>query len=191
MYISIHKRNFVLKLLLKLHISNINFESESRIESSYKEKTNRSFFKMASADSGKSSSSTGDFPEKPHQPRSIKFPMRDIGKQKRAFNPKWFDQFTFFHYRKDSDSVIWHTCALADKGYTVTISGVFLLPCRMRMRTFVILIHFKASEMAKSLELPGAPATWTPARALPWNRWVPCSAPRPPAVLGNDLRSLR
>ena len=34
----IHKRNFVLKLLLKLHISNINFESESRIESSYKEK---------------------------------------------------------------------------------------------------------------------------------------------------------
>ena len=32
---------------------------------------------MASADSGKSSSSTGDFPEKPHQPRSIKFPMRD------------------------------------------------------------------------------------------------------------------
>ena len=40
MYISIHKRNFVLKLLLKLHISNFNFESESRIELSYKEKTN-------------------------------------------------------------------------------------------------------------------------------------------------------
>ena len=32
---------------------------------------------MASADTGKSSASTGDFPEKPHQPRSIKFPMRD------------------------------------------------------------------------------------------------------------------
>ena len=43
---------------------------------------------MAAADSGKSSSSTGDFPEKPHQPRSIKFPMRDTGKQERAFNPK-------------------------------------------------------------------------------------------------------
>ena len=40
MYILIHKRNFLLKLLLKLHISNLNFESESRIESSYKEKTN-------------------------------------------------------------------------------------------------------------------------------------------------------
>ena len=60
---------------------------------------------MASADSGKSSSSTGDFPEKPLQPRSIKFPIRDTGKQKRAFNPKWFDQFTFLHYREDSDSV--------------------------------------------------------------------------------------
>ena len=40
MYTSIHKRNFLLKLLLKLHISNLNLESESRIESSYKEKTN-------------------------------------------------------------------------------------------------------------------------------------------------------
>ena len=81
--------------------------------------------------------------------------MRDTGKQKRPFNPKWFDQVTFLHYREDSDSVICHTCALADKGYTVIISGVFLLPCRKR--TFVILSHFKASEMAKSLELPGAP----------------------------------
>ena len=49
-------------------------------------------------------------------------------------------------------SVICHTCALADKGYTVIISGVFLLP----YRTFVNLSHFKASETAKSLELPGA-----------------------------------
>jgi len=79
--------------------------------------------------------------------------MRDIGKQKRAFNPKWFDQFTFLHYWKDSDSVICHTCALADKGCTVIISGVFLLRCRKR--TFMVLSHVKASEMAKSLELPG------------------------------------
>ena len=79
--------------------------------------------------------------------------MRDTGKQKRAFNPKWFDQFTFLHYREDSDSVICHTCALADKGYAVIISGVFLLPCRKRI--FVILNHFKALEMVKSLELPG------------------------------------
>ena len=56
--------------------------------------------------------------------------------------------------------MICHTCALTDNGYTVVISGVFLLPCRKR--TFVILSHFKASEMAKSLELPGA-LSWTPA----------------------------
>ena len=39
MNISILKRNFLLKLLLKLHISNLYFQSESRIESSCKEKT--------------------------------------------------------------------------------------------------------------------------------------------------------
>ena len=140
----------------------------------YAEKESRSFFKMASADSGKGSSSTGGFPEKPHQPRSIKFPMRDTGKQKRAFNPKWFDQFTFLHYREDSDSVICHTCALADKGYTVIISGVFLLPCRKR--TFVILSHFKASD-GKNSGASGGSAPWTPARALSWARCVPYSAP--------------
>ena len=52
-------------------------------------------------------------------------------------------------------SVICHTCALADKGYTAIISGAFLLPCRKR--TFVNLSQFKASEMVKSLELPGSP----------------------------------
>ncbi len=51
-----------------------------------------------------------------------------------------------------------------------------------------ILSHFKASEMAKSQELPGRP--WTRTRALPWTRWGAHSAPRPPAVFGNDLRSL-
>jgi len=144
---------------------------------------------MASADSGKSSSSTGDFPEKPHQPRSIKFPMRHTGKQKRAFNSKWFDQFTFLHYREDSDSVIYHTCALADKGYTVIISGVFLLP--WRKRTFVILSHFKASEMAKSLELPGAPPPGPLPGPCPGPAGCLTAPPDPPAVLGNYLRSLR
>ena len=38
MYISIHNRNFFIKIFIK--ISNLNFESESRIESSYKEKSN-------------------------------------------------------------------------------------------------------------------------------------------------------
>ena len=102
---------------------------------------------MASADSGKSSSSTGNFPEKPLQPRSIKFPMRDTGKHKRAFNPKWFDQFTFLHYWEDSDSV----CDLP-----------YLCTCRQRLYSnyfwcFSITVQKENSEMAKSLELLGSP----------------------------------
>ena len=53
-------------------------------------------------------------PNKPDQPRNIIFLLRSFGKQKRAFNPKWFDQFKFLHYREDSDSVICHTCAIAN-----------------------------------------------------------------------------
>ena len=52
---------------------------------------------------------------KPNQPRNIIFLLRHFGKQKRAFNPKWFDQFKFLHYREDSDSVICHTCANEQK----------------------------------------------------------------------------
>ena len=37
-----------------------------------------------------------------------------MGNQKPAFNPKWFDEFKFLHYREESDSVICHTCAVAD-----------------------------------------------------------------------------
>ena len=53
-------------------------------------------------------------PNKPNQPGNIIFPLRHFGKQKPAFNPKWFDQFKFLHYREDSDSVICHTCAVAN-----------------------------------------------------------------------------
>ena len=56
-----------------------------------------------------------DVPEKLHQPKLNKFPLREVGKQKRAFNPKWFDQFKFLHCREGSDSVVCHTWAIADK----------------------------------------------------------------------------
>ena len=79
------------------------------------EKESALSFETSSTDSRKSSSPTDDVPEKPHQPKSIKFPMRDTGKQKQTFNPKWFNQCRFLHYREDSDLVICHTCALADK----------------------------------------------------------------------------
>ena len=37
-----------------------------------------------------------------------------MGWKKCAFNPKWFDQFKFLHYREDSD-VICHACAVANE----------------------------------------------------------------------------
>ena len=58
--------------------------------------------------------SNTDLSDKPHQVRLKKFPLREMGNQKRAFNPKWFDEFKFLHYREESDSVICHTCAVAD-----------------------------------------------------------------------------
>ena len=58
--------------------------------------------------------SNTDFPDKPHQPRLKKFSLREMGNQKRAFNPKWFDEFKFLHYREESHSVICHTCAVPD-----------------------------------------------------------------------------
>ena len=41
--------------------------------------------------------------------------MQHFGKQKRAFNPKWFDQFKFLKYREESNSVIFLTCAVANE----------------------------------------------------------------------------
>ena len=50
---------------------------------------------------------------KRNQARNIIFPWRHFGKQKRAFNLKWSDQFKFLHQWEDSYSVICHTCAVA------------------------------------------------------------------------------
>ena len=38
-----------------------------------------------------------------------------MGKQKRSFNPKWFDGLKFLNYWEESDSVICHTNAVTDK----------------------------------------------------------------------------
>ena len=145
---------------------------------------------MASADSGKSSSSTGDFPEKPHQPRSIKFPMRDTGKQKRAFNPKWFDQFTFLHYREDSDSVcdLPYLCTCRQRQYS---NYFWFYSITVQKENFRDPKSYSGLRGGNISGASGGSAHWTPARALPWTRWVAYSAPRPPADLGNDHRSLR
>ena len=71
--------------------------------------------------SGNVNSLNADLPEKPHQPKLKQFPLKEVGKQKRSFNPKWFDEFKFLHYREESDSVICHTCAVADKNNLLKI----------------------------------------------------------------------
>lgn len=68
-----------------------------------------------------SSISLDNLPEKPHQPKSLCFPTKDQGKQKRQFNPKWFDQFRFLHYQEGNDTVICHTCTLANNRNLLTI----------------------------------------------------------------------
>ena len=40
-------------------------------------------------------------PNKPNQPRNTIFPLRYFVKQKRAFNPKWFDQFKYCTIEKN------------------------------------------------------------------------------------------
>ena len=71
--------------------------------------------------SGNVNSLNTDLPEKPHQPKLKQFLLKEVGKQKRSFNPKWFDEFKFLHYREESDSVICHTCAVADKNNLLKI----------------------------------------------------------------------
>ena len=73
-----------------------------------------SFSSSSSSSSGIVNPSNTDLPNKPHQPRLKRFPLREMGNQKRAFNPKWFDEFKFLHYREESDSIICHTCVVAD-----------------------------------------------------------------------------
>ena len=62
-----------------------------------------------------------DLPEKPHQLKLKQFPLKEMGKQKQSFNPKWFDESKFLHYREESDSVLCHTCAVADKNNLLKI----------------------------------------------------------------------
>ena len=46
--------------------------------------------------SGNVNSLNADLPEKPHQPKLKQFPLKEVGKQKRSFNPKWFDDSSLY-----------------------------------------------------------------------------------------------
>ena len=72
--------------------------------------------------SGNVNSLNADLPVKPHQPKLKQFPLKEVGKQKRSFNSKWFDGFKFLHYWEESDSAICHTCAVADKNDLLKIN---------------------------------------------------------------------
>ena len=43
--------------------------------------------------SGNVNSLNTDLLEKPHQPKLKEFPLTEVGKLKRSFNPKWFNEF--------------------------------------------------------------------------------------------------
>ena len=60
--------------------------------------TKRSVSTTASTEpsSGNVNSLNADLPEKPHQPKSNQFPLKEVGKQKRSFNPKWFDDSSLY-----------------------------------------------------------------------------------------------
>ena len=65
-----------------------------------------------------SCSSTANFAidDKPHQPRSFSFPLREFGMKtvvKRSLQPGWFDKWPWLHYREGDDSVLCFTCMKA------------------------------------------------------------------------------
>ena len=56
--------------------------------------------------------------DKPHQPKSFRFPQREFGKTsvtKRSFQPQWFDKWRWLHYVKEKDLAFCHICILAHK----------------------------------------------------------------------------
>ena len=122
----------------------------------------------ASPEPSSSSSSSGivnhsdtDLPDKQHQPRLKKFPYREMRNQKRAFNPKWFDEFKFLHYREESDSVICHTCTVAD-------NQNLLKTDTKKERTFIDKGFFKWMKALETFHVHANSATHKHAEVLPY-----------------------
>ena len=61
--------------------------------------------------------------DKPHQPKSFRFPQREFGKTvvaKRSFQPQWFDRWSWLHYDEDKDLAFCFTCVVEQ--YTTPIT---------------------------------------------------------------------
>ena len=59
-----------------------------------------------------------DVPEKPHQPKTYRFPKRSFGQKTvvyRGFQPDRFLKWPFLHYEESWDEVFCHTCLMACK----------------------------------------------------------------------------
>ncbi|XP_076347995.1 zinc finger MYM-type protein 1-like [Tachypleus tridentatus] len=54
-------------------------------------------------------------PSKPNQPRNFQYPKRECKQFKRSFQPSWYEEFPWLHYIEFSDTVLCHTCLLAEK----------------------------------------------------------------------------
>ena len=46
----------------------------------------------------------------PFQPADFNFPKKHCGKQNRAFQSKWFSEFSWLHYNEQNDSVLCFIC---------------------------------------------------------------------------------
>ena len=54
----------------------------------------------------------------PHQPQKFAFPRRQFGKKnvvERAFQPLWFQKFTWLHYDENCDAAFCYLCSSAEK----------------------------------------------------------------------------
>ena len=54
----------------------------------------------------------------PHQPQKFAFPRRQFGKKnvvERAFQPSWFQKFTWLHYDENCDAAFCYLCSSAEK----------------------------------------------------------------------------
>ena len=58
----------------------------------------------------------------PHQPAGFKFPLKEIGKQHRSFQPIWFSKWKWLHYSESDsdDKVFCHTCIKAVRDFKIS-----------------------------------------------------------------------
>ncbi|XP_076341725.1 zinc finger MYM-type protein 1-like [Tachypleus tridentatus] len=54
-------------------------------------------------------------PSKPNQPQNFQYPKMECKQFKGSFQPSWYEEVPWLHYIEFSDTVLCHTCLLAEK----------------------------------------------------------------------------